>query len=83
MTKSDIIKEAEKNFKEMQGLISKQIFSVGDAEEYAKRYYNIYRSLEQTKKSRDKLIISRDELKEKYLIAKAEIEKMKTEKCIK
>jgi len=50
---SEIIKEMEENIKKIESLISKQMFSVKDAQHLLTRYFNIYRKMEQLEKSRD------------------------------
>lgn len=58
-TKSEILIELEENINQMGILISEQKFKVADAQHFLKRYFNIYRKMEQ-------LIISRDNWKKKY-----------------
>ena len=53
MTKSEILQELEDNIGKMEVLISKQKFTVGDAQKFLHRYFNIYRKMEQLTKSRD------------------------------
>ncbi len=58
--KSEILLFIENNFYEMQELINKQKFTVGDAERIIQqKYLNIIRKFEQ-------LVISRDSWKKKY-----------------
>ena len=52
--KSEILKELEDNVKELKKLINTQTFSVGDAEFFLKRYFNIIRAFEDLVKSRDR-----------------------------
>ncbi len=66
--KSEILQELEDNVKAMEGLISKQNFAVADANKFLKRYYNIYRRMEQ-------LIESRDNWKSKYIALMVEKKK--------
>jgi len=58
--KSEILRELEDNLKKMEKLIEKQLINVGDAQKFLKRYFNIYRKMEE-------LIISRDNWKSKYV----------------
>jgi len=58
--KTEIQIEMKENIKEMEKLITSQKFRVADAQKYTERYFNIYRALEQT-------IKSRDNWKDKYL----------------
>ena len=51
--KSDILQEIEENMKVIQNLINRQIFNVGDARLFLKRYGNFARKIEQLTKSRD------------------------------
>lgn len=62
---SEIILELQKNVGAMEKLISNQKFTVGDAEKFLTRYFNVLRKMEQ-------LVESRDLWKEKYkkLLAK-------------
>ena len=53
MTKSEILQELEDNVGKMEVLISKQKFTVSDAQKFLYRYFNIYRKMEQLTKSRD------------------------------
>jgi len=57
--KSEIISELDNNLEEMGKLISAQTFTVGDAQLFLRRYFNIRRKMED-------LILSRDKWKEKY-----------------
>ena len=50
---SEIQKELENNVKEMDKLISKQKFKVGDAQKFLERYFNIVRKMEDLESSRD------------------------------
>lgn len=50
---SEIIQELEENTNEMSDLIAKQKFTVGDAQRYLERYFNILRKMEQLETSRD------------------------------
>ena len=50
---SEILQELEKNIKKMELLISNQKFSVGDAQKFLSRYFNICRKMEDLEKSRD------------------------------
>ncbi len=50
---SEIIQELQENIRQMEMLISKQIFKVQDAEAFLKRYFNILRKMEQLEESRD------------------------------
>ncbi len=59
MFKSEILQELEDNIEEMSKLMDKQKFTVGDAQKYLRRYFNIARKMEQ-------LTISRDKWKKKY-----------------
>ena len=52
--KSEILKELEENIKKMELLISNQKFTIGDAQKFLKRYYNIARKMEDLENSRDK-----------------------------
>lgn len=52
--KSEILIELEENIKKMEKLISNQKFSVKDAQGFLKRYFNIYRKMEDLSISRDK-----------------------------
>ncbi len=60
MTKSEILQELEDNVGKMEVLISKQKFTVSEAQKFLCRYFNIYRKMEQ-------LVKSRDNWKSKYL----------------
>ncbi len=50
---NEILKELQTNVEEMEILISNQKFSVADAQRFLKRYFNIYRKMEQLEESRD------------------------------
>ncbi|KKN69644.1 hypothetical protein LCGC14_0439470 [marine sediment metagenome] len=52
--KSEILIELEENYKEMTNLCDKQILTVGDAERFMARYFNVIRKFEQLVESRDK-----------------------------
>lgn len=49
-----ILKEYKQNLKEINGLIDKQLFTIGDANKYLQRYTNLVRALEDLEESRDK-----------------------------
>jgi len=70
MVKSEILIELEENVKEMNNLISKQIFSVGDALKFLSRYLNVERKMEQ-------LVISRDLWRKKYEDLKLKMDGLK------
>lgn len=71
MTKSDIIIELEENIGEMNQLIENQKFTVGDAQKYLERYFNILRKMEQLTISRDIWRRKFERLKKAQLNAKA------------
>ena len=50
---SEIQKEMEKNYEEMNILIGKQVFTVEDAQKFMERYHNIIRKMEDLETSRD------------------------------
>ena len=50
---SEIQKELEDNFKEMQKLLESQTLTVGDGQRYLERYYNTMRKMQDLEKSRD------------------------------
>lgn len=67
--KSEILQELEHNVEEIEKLISKQKFSVEDAQKFLNRYFNIARKMEDLEKSRDlwkekykKLLVKRKEI---------------------
>ena len=66
--KSEILEELEDNFKEIKKLVDAQTFSVGDANFYMERYYNILRAFEDLVKSRDNWRWKFEELENKYKI---------------
>ena len=51
---SEILLELQDNIVEMEKLISKQKFTVEDANKFLAKYFNIYRKMEQLVESRDK-----------------------------
>ena len=63
MARSEILIELEENIGEMHTLIEKQKFTVGDAQKYLGRYFNILRKMEQLIKSRDNWKMKYNELK--------------------
>ena len=65
MAKSDILIELEENYNQIFLLVNSQLFTVGDAERFMKRYYNVIRKMEQ-------LTGSRDNWKTKYMELKHE-----------
>ena len=52
--KSEILQELENNLKTMELLVSGQKFTIGDANKFLERYYNVFRSMEQLTISRAK-----------------------------
>ena len=58
--------ELEENVAEMKDLVFKQRFSVGDAEQFLSRYFNIYRKMEDLIESRDVLKVRLKEIDDVY-----------------
>ncbi len=63
---NEIIQELKENIEEMNALIENQLFNVKDAQKYSKRYYNIWRSMEDLEASRDNWKSKYNKLKSKY-----------------
>jgi hypothetical protein len=50
---SEISDELIENLKKMERLIEQQKFTIKDANKFLKRYFNVYRKMEDLEKSRD------------------------------
>jgi glutamyl-tRNA reductase len=50
---NEILQELDEKIIKMEGLIDKQIFTVGDAKKFLERYHNIRRKMEDLEISRD------------------------------
>lgn len=50
---SEVIQELNDNFHKIQKIISNQKFTVGDAQRFLDRYYNVIRKMEDLETSRD------------------------------
>ena len=77
---SEIQTELEENIRQMNGLIKNQLFSVGDAEKFLSRYYNIVRKMEDLESSRDTIKIRLTEIDDKWKIRMEKLESVWREK---
>ena len=71
---TEILNELKENIKEMETLIGQQKFNVVDAQKYLIRMFNIYNSLKDMEKSRDKWKAKHNKLKSETIkIANLEV----------